>query len=37
MVIEHEAEHLSRWAAVSPIAAEIDCSAHTLNEWVKKA
>lgn len=37
MVLEHEAEHTSRWAAVSSIAAKIGCSAHTLNEWVKKA
>jgi|SRR5690606_26880729 len=31
------AEHPSRWAAVSSIAAKIGCSAHTLNEWVKKS
>lgn len=37
MVTEHEAEHPSRWAAVSSIAAKIGCPAHTLNEWVKKA
>ncbi len=37
MVTEHEAEHSSRWAAVSSIAAKIGCSAHTLHEWVKKA
>lgn len=37
MVVEHEAEHPSRWATVSSIAAKIGCSAHTLNEWVKKA
>ncbi len=37
MVSEHEAEHPSRWAAVCSIAAKIGCSAHTLNEWVKKA
>jgi transposase len=37
MVAEHEAEHPSRWAAVCSIAAKIGCSAHTLNEWVKKA
>ncbi|SSC64754.1 unnamed protein product [Ciceribacter selenitireducens ATCC BAA-1503] len=37
MVTEYEAEHPSRWAAVSSIAAKIGCSAHTLHEWVKKA
>lgn len=37
MVTDHEAEHPSRWAAVSSIAAKIGCSAHTLHEWVKKA
>ena len=37
MVAEHEPEHPSRWAAVSSIAAKIGCSAHTLNEWVKKS
>ena len=37
MVSEHEAEHPSRWATVCSIAAKIGCSAHTLNEWVKKA
>jgi len=37
LVFDHEGEHPSRWAAVSSIAAKIGCSAHTLNEWVKKA
>jgi transposase-like protein len=36
MVAEHEAEHPSRWAAVSSIAAKIGCSAHPLHEWVKR-
>jgi transposase len=37
MVSEHEAEYPSLWATVCSIAAKIGCSAHTLNEWVKKA
>ena len=37
MVSDHEGEYASRWAAVSPIAAKISCTAQTLHEWVKKA
>lgn len=37
MVLEHEKDHPSRWAAVVSIAAKIGCSGQTLNEWVKKA
>jgi len=37
MVLDHEGKHASRWAAVSSIAAQIGCAAHTLSEWVRKA
>ena len=37
MVVEHEREHPSRWAAVCSIATKIGCTAQTLNEWIKKA
>jgi transposase len=36
MVLDHEDEHPSRWAAIMSIAGKIGCTAQTLNEWVKK-
>ncbi|WP_148276566.1 IS3 family transposase [Sphingobium sp. SYK-6] len=37
MVLDHEGDHPSRWAAITSIAEKIGCSGHTLLEWVKKA
>jgi len=37
LVLDHEHEHPSRWAAIESIASKIGCSGQTLNEWVKKA
>ena len=37
MVLDHEKDHPSRWAAVVSIAAKIGCTGQTLHEWVKKA
>jgi len=37
MVLEHEAEHASRWAALTSISAKIGCTAETLRLWMKRA
>jgi transposase len=37
MVLHHEREHTSRWAAVVSIAAQISCARKTLDECFKKA
>ena len=37
LVLDTEGRHGSRWQAIVSIAAKIGCSAHTLNDWVKKA
>ncbi|WP_156884501.1 IS3 family transposase [Stappia stellulata] len=37
LVLENEGQHGSRWQAIVSIAAKIGCSAHTLNEWVKRS
>ena len=36
LVLDHEHEHPSRWAAIMSISAKIGCTGQTLNEWVKK-
>jgi len=37
MVLEHQGEHDSEWAAMSSIASKIGCTAETLRKWVRRA
>ena len=36
MVLEHQGEHTSQWAAICSIAAKIGCSGETLRHWVRR-
>ena len=37
MVLEHQGEHGSQWAAIGSISAKIGCTTETLRRWVRQA
>ena len=37
MVLEHQGEYASQWAAISSIASKIGCTAETLRKWVRRS
>ncbi len=37
MVLEHQSEYSSQWAAISAVAAKIGCQPETLRIWVRQA
>src|SRR5215217_4474607 len=37
MVLDHQGEHASQWAAIRSIAEKIGCSGETLRNWVRQA
>ena len=36
MVLEHEGDYSSRWAAITSISAKIGCVPQTLSSWIKR-
>ena len=36
LVVEHEHEHASQWAAIVSVAAKIGCTSETLRSWVRR-
>lgn len=36
MVLDHQGEHGSQWAAIQSIASRIGCSGETLRNWVRQ-
>jgi transposase len=36
MVLEHQGEHSSQWAAISSIAGKMGCTRETLRRWVRQ-
>ena len=37
LVLEHQDEHESQWAAIVSVAAKIGCTPETLRTWVRRA
>lgn len=37
LVLEHQGDYESPWAAISAIASKIGCTAETLRKWVRQA
>ena len=36
MVLDHQSDHPSQWAAICSIASKFGCSAETLRKWVRR-
>ena len=37
LVLEHQGDYNSQWAALNSIAGKIGCTAETLRKWVRRA
>ena len=37
LVLDHQGEHESQWAAINSIAVKVGCTPETLRKWVRRA
>lgn len=37
LVVGHQGEHASQWAAIDTVVAKIGCTGETLRRWVRQA
>jgi transposase len=37
LVLEHQGEHASQWAAIQSIAGKLGCTTESLRRWVRQA
>ena len=37
LVLDHQKDHASQWAAMESVASKIGCKAETLRKWVRQA
>ena len=37
MVLEHQGDHDSQWAAIGSMAEKIECTSEMLRKWVRQA
>ena len=37
MVLDHQGDHASQWAAIASIASKIGCTAESLRRWLRQA
>jgi transposase len=37
LVLEHQGQHDSQWAAIGSIASKIGCTTETLRKWVRRS
>ena len=37
VVLDHQGDHSSQWAAITSVAGKIGCKAETIRKWIRRA